>query len=168
SPRSAGSPARCGTRPRSRRARAAATRSGGRSRPRTRRPRCGCCRTTSPSAARRPASSRSTCPESGGNDTMRGIEDVVGMVTKLEVDGICADRFEPVRAAFRDNLDTGQDIGAAVAIFVDGEPVVDLWGGHFDATYTRPFGPDTIVQCFSSTKTITALCALVLADRGEL
>jgi len=99
---------------------------------------------------------------------VKGIEDVVGMVTKLEVDGTCADRFEPVRAAFRDNLDTGQDIGAAVAIFVDGELVVDLWGGHFDGTYTRPFGSDTIVQCFSSTKTVTALCALVLADRGEL
>jgi len=91
---------------------------------------------------------------------VKGIEDVVGMVTKLEVDGTCADRFEPVRAAFRDNLDTGQDIGAAVAIFVDGELVVDLWGGHFDGTYTRPFGSDTIVQCFSSTKTVTALCAL--------
>jgi CubicO group peptidase (beta-lactamase class C family) len=99
---------------------------------------------------------------------MRGIEDVVGMVTKLEVEGTCADRFEPVRAAFRENLDTGQDIGAAVAVFVDGEPVVDLWGGHFDGTYTRPFGSDTVVQCFSSTKTVTALCALVLADRGEL
>jgi CubicO group peptidase (beta-lactamase class C family) len=76
---------------------------------------------------------------------VKGIEDVVGMVTKLEVDGTCADRFEPVRAAFRDNLDTGQDIGAAVAVFVDGEPVVDLWGGHFDGTYTRPFGSDTMV-----------------------
>jgi len=99
---------------------------------------------------------------------MKGIENVTAMVTKVEVAGTCAERFAPVRDAFTDNLDTGQDIGAAVAIFVDGEPVVDLWGGHFDATYTRPFGPDTIVQCFSSTKTITALCALVLADRGEL
>ena len=99
---------------------------------------------------------------------MRGIENVTAMAAKVEVAGTCADRFEPVRTAFLDNLDTGQDLGAAVAIFVDGEPVVDLWGGHFDATYTRPFGSDTIVQCFSSTKTITALCALVLADRGEL
>ena len=99
---------------------------------------------------------------------MKGIENVTAVAAKVEVAGTCVGRFEPVRAAFLDNLDTGQDIGAAVAVFVDGEPVVDLWGGHFDATYTRPFGPDTIVQCFSSTKTITALCALLLADRGEL
>jgi CubicO group peptidase (beta-lactamase class C family) len=43
---------------------------------------------------------------------------------------------------------------------------VDLWGGYFDGTYTRPFGPDTLVQGYSSTKTVAALCMLVLADRG--
>lgn len=66
------------------------------------------------------------------------------------------------------NLETGQDIGASVAVFVEGQCVVDLWGGHFDGTYTRPFGHHTVVQGYSSTKTVTALCALVLADRGEL
>jgi CubicO group peptidase (beta-lactamase class C family) len=73
-----------------------------------------------------------------------------------------------VRDAFAKHLDTGQDVGASVAILVEGEPVVDLWGGYFDATYTRPWERDTIVQLFSSTKTITALCALILADRGEI
>jgi len=82
--------------------------------------------------------------------------------------GKCADRFIAVRDAFAKNLDTGQDIGASVAVFIDGEPVVDLWGGYFDATYTRAWPRDTIVQTFSTTKTMTALCALLLADRGEL
>jgi CubicO group peptidase (beta-lactamase class C family) len=99
---------------------------------------------------------------------MQAMENIAVLHTKVEVQGTCDERFERVREVFRHNLDTGQDIGAAVAIFVDGEPVVDLWGGHFDASYTRPFERDTIVQCYSSTKTITVLCALVLADRGEL
>jgi CubicO group peptidase (beta-lactamase class C family) len=99
---------------------------------------------------------------------MRAMENIPVLHTKVEVHGTCDERFAPVREAFRHNLDTGQDIGAAIAVFVDGEPVVDLWGGHFDASYTRPFERDTIVQCYSSTKTITALCALVLAGRGEL
>lgn len=86
----------------------------------------------------------------------------------IPVHGLCSDRFEGVRQTFEHHLETGQDIGAAVAIFVDGEPVVDLWGGWFDATYTRPWERDTIVQGFSSTKTITALCALILADRGAI
>jgi hypothetical protein len=41
-----------------------------------------------------------------------------------------------VREAFAHNLETGQDIGASVTMFADGEPVVDLWGGYFDAAYT--------------------------------
>ena len=76
--------------------------------------------------------------------------------------------FEAVRAAFAANLSSGADIGAAAAVFVDGEGVVDLWGGYFDSTYTRTWERDTIVNGFSSTKTMTALCALVLADRGEI
>src|SRR5262245_32641810 len=76
--------------------------------------------------------------------------------------------FEAVRDAFAANLDSGADIGASACIIIDGETVVDLWGGYFDASYTRPWERDTIVNGFSSTKTMTALCALVLADRGEI
>src|SRR5262245_4402499 len=76
--------------------------------------------------------------------------------------------FEAVRDAFAANLWSGADVGAAAAVFIDGEPVVDLWGGYLDATYTREWQRDTITQTFSSTKTMTALCALLLADRGEI
>src|SRR5215475_6945869 len=86
----------------------------------------------------------------------------------IEIHGTYSDRFSGVREAFARNLDTGQDIGASVALCIDGEMVVDLWGGYFDATYTREWQRDTIVQTFSTTKTMTALCALVLADRGEI
>jgi len=98
---------------------------------------------------------------------MKAIEAAV-QTQKVEVKGTCSTQFSPVREAFAHNLETGQDTGGSVAVFVDGEPVVDLWGGHFDGTYTRPFDRDTICQGFSSTKTVTALCALVLADRGEI
>jgi CubicO group peptidase (beta-lactamase class C family) len=60
------------------------------------------------------------------------------------------------------------DVGASAAVFVDGEPVVDIWGGYVDATRTAPWESDTITNVWSTTKTMTALCALVLADRGEL
>jgi CubicO group peptidase (beta-lactamase class C family) len=99
---------------------------------------------------------------------MKANDNIAVLHTKVEIHGTCDDQFTPVREAFSHNLDTGQDIGASVAVFVDGEPVVDLWGGHFDGTYTRPFERDTIMQGCSSTKTVTALCALVLADRGEI
>jgi CubicO group peptidase (beta-lactamase class C family) len=53
-------------------------------------------------------------------------------------------------------------------VFVDGEPVVDLWGGWFDASFDRPWQRDTIITTHSITKTMTGMAALVLADRGEL
>ena len=60
------------------------------------------------------------------------------------------------------------DVGASVAVTVDGELVVDLWGGQPDEARTPPWERDTITNVWSTTKTMTALCALILADRGEL
>jgi CubicO group peptidase (beta-lactamase class C family) len=77
------------------------------------------------------------------------------------------DLFAAVPTALADMLDGG-DAGASVAVFVDGEPVVDVWGGFADADRTVPWQRDTITNTWSVTKTMTALCALVLADRGDL
>lgn len=85
-----------------------------------------------------------------------------------EIHGTCADRFEGVRAALQRCFDELDDIGASVAVTLDGESVVDLWGGHLDADRTTPWAEDTIINVWSTTKTMTALCALLLADRGEL
>jgi CubicO group peptidase (beta-lactamase class C family) len=74
----------------------------------------------------------------------------------------------PVRAAFEANLASGADIGASFCATVEGETVVDLWGGFADPARTRPWERDTIVNVYSTTKTMTALTALLLADRGEL
>jgi CubicO group peptidase (beta-lactamase class C family) len=84
------------------------------------------------------------------------------------IEGTCREEFQAVREVFEYHLDSGIDTGASVAVFIDGDPVVDLWGGYFDATYTRPWERDTTVQTFSTTKTMTALAALVLANNGVL
>ncbi|HUR77571.1 MAG TPA: serine hydrolase domain-containing protein [Acidimicrobiales bacterium] len=82
-----------------------------------------------------------------------------------EIHGTCDERFEPVRAAMAKNLDSGADVGASVAIVQDDELVVDLWGGVVDDAGT-PWRNDTIVNVFSTTKTMTNLSCLILADRG--
>jgi len=84
-----------------------------------------------------------------------------------DLDGTCDERFAAVRDALAESLDN-DDVGASVAVFVDGEPVVDLWGGYADPDRTRPWERDTITNVWSTTKTMTALCALILADRGEI
>ncbi|HEY3950705.1 serine hydrolase domain-containing protein [Phenylobacterium sp.] len=82
------------------------------------------------------------------------------------VQGLAEARFAPVRAAFEANLASGADVGACFCATVEGEIVVDLWGGFADAGRTRPWERDTIVNVYSTTKTMTALTALLIADRG--
>jgi CubicO group peptidase (beta-lactamase class C family) len=84
------------------------------------------------------------------------------------VEGECAAGFEKVRDAFEANFAAGRELGASFAATLRGEPVVDLWGGFADAARTRPWQRDTIVNVFSTTKAMTALCAHLLADRGRL
>jgi CubicO group peptidase (beta-lactamase class C family) len=66
------------------------------------------------------------------------------------------------------HLDTGLDIGASAAVFIDGEPIVDIWGGYIDEARTQPWQRDTIINNFSTTKTMTALVMLILADCREV
>lgn len=84
-----------------------------------------------------------------------------------EIHGTCAEGFAPVRDAFAANFDRGEEDGACVAVTLDGEPVVDLWAGVADASGT-PWERDTIVNVYSTTKTMAATCVLMLADRGEV
>ena len=84
------------------------------------------------------------------------------------IQGRCDERFAAVKQVLSTNLDSGADLGASVAVFVDGEPVVDIWGGWTDEARTTAWAEDTIVNVWSTTKTMTALCALILADAGEI
>ncbi|HEX4533084.1 MAG TPA: serine hydrolase domain-containing protein [Rhizomicrobium sp.] len=83
-----------------------------------------------------------------------------------EIHGFVRDGFENVREVFADNFANKGDIGASFCATRNGETVVDLWGGYADAAKTRPWVKDTIINVYSTTKTMTALTALILADRG--
>ena len=86
----------------------------------------------------------------------------------MEIHGTCKPQFERVKAVFEENFEQRGDVGASVAVSLEGETVVDLWAGHRDRARTLPWERDTIVNVYSTTKTMTALTALLLADRGEL
>src|SRR5882672_3717559 len=84
------------------------------------------------------------------------------------VEGHCDPAFEPVRDALAEALASGFEVGAALAVYVDGKAVVDLWGGYADKARTRPWRRDTIVNLYSVGKAISAVCALRLVDAGLL
>lgn len=84
------------------------------------------------------------------------------------VNGTVAEGFEGVRTAFEANFTDHGDVGAGVAVFVEGECVVDLTGGVVDAAAGDTYGSDALQLVFSSTKGVAAICAHLLAQRGQL
>jgi CubicO group peptidase (beta-lactamase class C family) len=83
-----------------------------------------------------------------------------------DVSGTSVEAFEPLRQLLAANLADGTDVGASVAVVHDGDLVADLWGGA--AAPGEAWADDSIVMTWSIGKTMAALTALVLADRGDL
>ncbi len=86
----------------------------------------------------------------------------------IPVDGVCNEQFAKVGAAFRDNFEVRGELGAAVCVYKDGQPVVDLWGGHLEWDRNTAWQRDTIVCMASITKSMTALCLHILVERGQV
>ncbi len=84
------------------------------------------------------------------------------------ISGYLDERFRSVGEAFLEGFEAGQDVGASLAVFVDGTPVIDVWNGYADRRRTIPWREDTLVCMFSVTKAMTALCLLQAAERGEI
>lgn len=101
-------------------------------------------------------------------ESARSPEPAPAPVPAPSVEGHCDPRFTAVRDAFEANFRTRRELGAAVTVQVHGETVVDLWGGWADRARTRRWEHDTVVNAWSTTKGVTALCAHLLADRGLL
>jgi CubicO group peptidase (beta-lactamase class C family) len=76
--------------------------------------------------------------------------------------------WEGVRAAFEENLGSGEDVGAGVAVYHRGRAVVDLWGGSFDASGTQPYDRSALQLVFSTTKGVTAIAVAMCVGRGLL
>ena len=85
-----------------------------------------------------------------------------------EIRGSCDERFAEVRSALARNFRDHGEVGAAVAITIEGRLVVDLWAGWADRIRTRPWQRDTLVNVFSVGKAMAALSLLVLVERGQV
>src|SRR4051812_36357007 len=86
----------------------------------------------------------------------------------VEIKGSCVGAFDNVREAFARNFSQLGEVGAGVAVWVNGDLVVNLWGGSADGAGTQPWQEDTLTTVLSGTKGLTSTCVHQLADRGEL
>lgn len=88
------------------------------------------------------------------------------MTSQFAINGFCKDKYLPFRDIFEQNFVEGLEIGASLCLTLEGEPIVDIWGGHADLDRTRPWQTDTIACVFSSSKIPTIISVLLLIDRG--
>ena len=86
----------------------------------------------------------------------------------VQASGHCDSAFLPVKKAFEENFVQRGEMGAGVSLFIDGENVVNLWGGRTHWYKTTKWKRDSLVNIYSGSKGITAICALRLADQGLL
>lgn len=85
-----------------------------------------------------------------------------------QVQGICPPKFDGVKSLFESQIASGEELGASLVVNIDGEEVLDIWGGYTDLARTTPWSRDTIVNVWSSTKTLSSLAVLLLIDQGKI
>ena len=86
----------------------------------------------------------------------------------VKIEGTCDPKFNRVKDAFAENFEQRGEVGAAAAVTLDGKSVVDIWAGHADKAKTKSWTRDQLVNVYSTTKGVTAICAHRLADQGKL
>ncbi|RYN40434.1 hypothetical protein AA0114_g11053 [Alternaria tenuissima] len=84
------------------------------------------------------------------------------------IHGSYEDRFKAVALLLQASITDGKDIGASIFVNINGKDVVNIWGGYVDETRTREWQEDTLVNVWSTTKTVTSLAALICIERGLL
>ena len=115
-----------------------------------------------------------TRPSPYGRDRARSLprrphrHDVLKGTAVALVDGTTTDRFHDLRERLEASVSSGDDLGVSLAVIHHGEFVCDLWGGYTDPERTTPWSRDTIVNVWSTTKTMVFLVMLMLSDRGQL
>ncbi len=109
------------------------------------------------------------CAQPSATTLPTWIADAKGAVDVSEsIEGLVTDGFAGVAEVLADNLASGADLGASVAVTLAGEMVVDVWGGWADPDKTKPWVEDTITNVWSTTKTMLALSALACVEQGKL
>ena len=85
-----------------------------------------------------------------------------------DINGFCEEKFKNVKEVLLQNFKEDLDVGASFSVTLNGKFIIDIWGGYADANKTRPWEENTIVNVWSTTKIMTAICTLMLVDQGLL
>ena len=83
----------------------------------------------------------------------------------MRIEGEVSPGFESVAALFEDLFRCGKERHAQLCVYVGFDRVVDLWGSA-DEVLDEDFGPDSLINIFSSTKCVSAIVVAKCVDQG--
>ena len=86
----------------------------------------------------------------------------------MEIQGECDPQFSKVKETFEKLYREDREIGSCFAVYKDGNPLVDLWGGFQDKDKTKPWQKDNLVTVYSTTKGVAAFCIALAMEKGLL
>ena len=86
----------------------------------------------------------------------------------MEIHGECDPQFSKVKETFEKLYREDREIGSCFAVYKDGNPLVDLWGGFQDKDKTKPWQKDNLVTVYSTTKGVAAFCIALAMEKGLL
>ncbi len=86
----------------------------------------------------------------------------------MEIHGECDPQFSKVKETFEKLHQEDREIGSCFAVYKDGKPLVDLWGGFQDEDRTKPWQKDNLVTVYSTTKGVAAFCIALAMEKGLL
>ena len=86
----------------------------------------------------------------------------------MEIHGECDPQFSKVKETFEKLYQEDREIGSCFAVYKDGNPLVNLWGGFQDKEKTKPWQKDNLVTVYSTTKGVAAFCIALAMEKGLL
>jgi len=86
----------------------------------------------------------------------------------MEIHGECDPQFSKVKETFEKLYQEDREIGSCFAVYKDGNPLVELWGGFQDKDKTKPWQKDNLVTVYSTTKGVAAFCIALAMEKGLL
>ena len=86
----------------------------------------------------------------------------------MEIHGECDPQFKKVKETFEKLYQEDREIGSCFAVYKDGNPLVDLWGGFQDKDKTKPWQKDNLITVYSTTKGVAAFCIALAMEKGLL
>ena len=86
----------------------------------------------------------------------------------MTIEGVCEDKYLAVKELFLELHKTDREVGSSFAVYKDGNPIIDIWGGFSDKDKINSWQQNTLATVWSTTKGVAAITIAYAYEKGLL